>query len=137
MPNPTPEEMRELDARVAVEVMGWVIHHRNTAHWAPKGYGIGYRPCASTCSVDRWAPTEKSADAWQVMEKAGLSLVKSEDGWYAIKPNDIQHGCLRGTDHNTIVLVGNEGEQFEPQETAQLAIVLAALSASNSQTKEG
>lgn len=67
--------------------------------------------------------------SWSIVVSLGLSLVQSEDGWYAIKPEDIEHGCVRGTDFPKISLVGAEGQHFEAYPTAPLAVCAAALAA--------
>ncbi len=65
----TPEELRQIDYRVATEVMGWLPHARNTAHWtdADKAnlvdYPIhGYTP---ECS-GAWRPTTRPT-AWDTV----------------------------------------------------------------------
>jgi hypothetical protein len=73
MPDPTParpaaDEMsdEEIDELVAVEVMGWVKHHRNTAHWMKAGDDlVGYRVQAV---VGEWRPSREIAAAWRVVE---------------------------------------------------------------------
>lgn len=77
-----------------------------------------------------WQPIAFSSDtraAWKLVELLDISIVRSEDGWYAIKPEDIEHGCVRGTSFPTLTLVGREHERWEACETAPLAICRAAL----------
>lgn len=112
---------REMDAAVAERVMGWQWYD-GLLCWYTPGCTL-----AEARSRREWTPSTDPAAAWQVVEKLGLSVVKSADGWYAIKPHDIEHGSVRGTDHPTLTLIGAEGETFACAETMPLAVCLCAL----------
>lgn len=51
---------RELDALVAEKVMGWRIHHRNTAHYVLPGM----RDYKVQALVSEWHPSTDIAAAW-------------------------------------------------------------------------
>lgn len=71
----------ELDSIIAVIIMGWNVHPRNTAHWMKATDSqIDYRPVAHTCGSDRWAPTRNLLDAWRVVERITTPCVGSVDG---------------------------------------------------------
>jgi hypothetical protein len=150
---------RELDALVAEKVMGLDISVRPKHEWKGDADGsrdiFAYEegdyhngPCCVRCHFGfchhcnpagydtPCAPSETVAAystdiaaAWTVVEKMGLSVVRSEDGWYAIKPEDIEHSTVRGTAYPTLTLVGREFAYNTAYETAPLAICRAALAA--------
>lgn len=149
----TDEQMDKIDALVAEHVMGW---HRSSVEgipgWMrtePNSYAgkvwVGYRygDCKRTeGELERgadshfhgligpqWSPTRDGNAMLEVMQAVGISIIASVDGWYAMKADDISHTCIRGTDVPSIVAMGREGEQWEAQETPQLAVALAALKA--------
>ena len=65
---------REMDELIAIEVMGWRKHFRNTAWWVPaelENESI-QSPCqimGMTCEEHRFAPSTDILAAWEVMEK--------------------------------------------------------------------
>lgn len=67
------------------------------------------------------------AAAWPLALEYRMSVVYSEDGFYAFTPEDIEHGCVRGTDVPTITLHAREHERPKPAPTAELAICRALL----------
>ena len=96
---------RELDALIAEEVMGWVrVTYRKGARWS-RGIPLGSIPALP---IEKWAPSTNIADAWDVVEKAGLTNVDRDGAsWVA------RHG-FRASAHGW---------------TAPHAICLAALAA--------
>jgi hypothetical protein len=104
-------DTRQIDALVAEHVFGFRPPHARGMRFMPRRYSTDIE------------------SAWRVVEKMGLSVVRSEDGWYALAPEDIEHGTVRGTDYPKISLILAEGERPEPQATAPMAICLAALQA--------
>lgn len=94
-------------------------YNADIARWGHDHYCLSVVPEYST----------EIAAAWLVVEKVGLSVVQSDDGWYAFKPEDIEHDSVRGTDVPRIALVGRDGQRWEPQPTMPLAVCLAALDA--------
>jgi hypothetical protein len=120
---PSRDAGRALDALIAEEVMGIAVVRGSHRHHF-------YLPD----SDEEVAPYSTDiAAAWLVVERMRMSVVRSDDGWYAIVPEDIQHGSLRGTAYPTITLVNPEGKYPEPAETAPLAICRAALAAVETQ----
>ncbi len=96
------EAGRELDALVAEKVMGWVVHHRNTAHYVlpnMKEYKV-------EALVNEWRPSQNIAAAWQVVEKMhergeevyieyGFSLKAKKKlyyAWFDQRPGPIAQG---------------------------------------------
>jgi len=93
----------------------------------------GYDPDTGKCrqcgnGVSPYYSTDVAA-AFTIVEKLRLAIVPSEDGWYAIKPDDIDHGCVRGTSFPKLSIIGQECEEFIVADTPSLAICLAALAA--------
>lgn len=58
----TEQEHRELDARVAVEVMGW----RLDGYWWVDADG---KPIVASITENGWYPSQEIAAAWQVVER--------------------------------------------------------------------
>lgn len=54
-------ENSEINKLVALSVMGWTVHPRNTAHYMVDG-GIA-------CWVSEWMPTRDIECAWRVVER--------------------------------------------------------------------
>jgi hypothetical protein len=140
----TMQAGRELDALVARDVFGWRVEFGESAEqrWAfvwvdgheqPGEFrwwkGSEAESAAGWASLELPRYSTDIAAAWEVAERCGISVVRSEDGWYAVKPEDIQHGSLRGTAFPTITLVFPEMRYPEPSPTAPLAICRAALAA--------
>ncbi len=78
---------RELDARVAEEVMGW--DRRPTCHgydawWNEMGWNHPVAreswsgPSAVHCAFTQWEPSRSYNDAWEVWEKL---VSEDSDGW--------------------------------------------------------
>lgn len=139
MPNPTPEEMRELDARVAREIFHakWEEGASNQPGWWELPNGKMLRP-------DPFTPTRDIAAAWSVVEK----MRAMGYAWQACQTWDGPDNDPKSEPggwsfmHKDDDKYEREGEsQIRPSECpVALAIslaALAALSASNSQTKEG
>ncbi len=63
----------ELDVAVAEKVMGWHVHHRNTAHWCDSDE-LDYKVRGW---VEDWSPSTDIADAWEV-----VLFVSDKTGWY-------------------------------------------------------
>ena len=120
---------RELDALVAERVMGWTgIERHIRGGIAMPPWPSGLDPVTSAYrTIPRYSTS--IADAWLVVERCGLSVVQSDDGWYAVKPEDIHHSSVRGTAYPTITLVYPEQQYPEPADTPALAICRAALEA--------
>ena len=58
----------ELNAAVATKVMGWRVHHRNTAHYvAAKDYN--WLESKVEAWIDEWRPSTSIADAWRMEER--------------------------------------------------------------------
>lgn len=119
----TMQAGRDLDVMIAEEVMGWAGIQRgvlgtNEGVPIPHGFDPSTRGYGSVPYYSR-----DIAAAWLVVEKCGLSVVQSVDGWYAVKPYDIEHGDVPGT-----------GARHRPAETPALAICRAALAAIGSRS---
>lgn len=71
--------------------------------------------------------TRDPAAAWALAVKERIALIPSEDGWYALAPEDVQHGCVRGTSVPTLTVHGPEFGGLEPQEEPGWAVALAVL----------
>ncbi len=137
----------ELDREVAEKVMGWKPVHLITGddhYWLcrPEAYEDMRVPIvmkdgkqgkcylnserlpnlAYALAVPKFS-TDISA-AWQVVEKMGISVIASEDGWYAGVTKDVIHTCDNA---------GHEAKEVQAHfvlaDTAPLAICRAALSA--------
>jgi hypothetical protein len=134
------EAGRELDALIAERVMRWSDVGEKPMYALDGGDTLNGPPARLVQEGTAWRGTRPDgsegflpayssdiAAAWLVVEKLGMSVVCSEDGWYALKPEDIEHSTLRGTAFPTIVLVGKEFAYPEPADTAPLAICRAAL----------
>jgi hypothetical protein len=119
---------RKIDALVAEKVMGWRVHHRNTAWWvkAEEENSAVSRPIAF---VGTWAPSEDIADAWEVVEKMRGSVHDISVGWHDNKYTAVI----------TVVIDTKCGfDQFQASaDTAPMAICLAALKAKGVDIEEG
>lgn len=117
---------RELDIEVAMKVMGWepwVSPVQPRGSTTPDCWRTGDRRRPSV-RISGWSPSTDIKAAWEVVEKCGLSVVRSEDGWYAMKPEDIVHDSP-----SAINLIGSEDAELSAYESAPLAICKAALAA--------
>lgn len=66
----TDEQLNEM----AAKVMGWVVHHRNTALYYPAAYTIDTRPARV---ISEWSPSTDIADAkelWAVLRGQGWAI---------------------------------------------------------------
>lgn len=113
----------EIDRQVAEQVMGWVIHPRDTANYVLPIWGEhfvkSYKFMASTCCSDRWAPSTNITHAWAVvahMESVGWSFGIHND--HQPKPTNWPWGW-----------VADFGDFCAEADTAPMAICLAALKA--------
>ena len=82
----TDEQLNEM----AAKVMGWFVHHRNTALYYPADYTISTKPARF---ISEWRPSTSIADAWELVEKMaeqGLRLWPVPD-WH----NNWQGMCYR------------------------------------------
>jgi len=136
------EAGREMDAMVAELVMRQCAHRERVRYCIEDGNSVDSGFTCKACGVDLYANecprySTDIAAAWTVVEKLGLSVIRSEDGWYAIKPTDIEHERISCTDKNSIRLIGRDGEIFTPADTPAEAICRAALAASRSSRGEG
>lgn len=118
---------RELDALVAEKVMGLA-----PVEW--RGDSLLYGDQRTGGRVPHYST--EIADAWQVVERVGLDLLRTDDGWLAMEttgrgeirlpePVDKNHPCFDG-----FVDVPIEGALgWAVAKTAPRAICLAALKA--------
>lgn len=136
----TPDVMqmeagRELDALVRERVFGpWDASRCGVCGWPLSSDSTGC--IVGFCSM-RPVPARRADEpppfstvffaAVLLVDLLRLSVVYSEDGVYALAPDDIVHGCVRGTDAPSLTLVGREHEHLAASETAPLAICRAAL----------
>jgi hypothetical protein len=74
------EEMRELDAWIAENVMGWAAHCRNTAFYVPKEQANKLMDCRPVC-IEDWRPTTNPAAAMEVLRKCVDTRAVSVDRW--------------------------------------------------------
>lgn len=82
-----------------------------------------------------WAPlphySTDPAQTLALMERFRLSLVRSEDGWYAVRPDDIGHARTHApggqVTRQEICLVGREGEEWQAYGTAGEAVARMVL----------
>lgn len=66
--------------------------------------------------------------AWgALMERERIALVPSEDGWYAVAPEDVEHGSVRGTDVRTITVHWPEHAERAPADSPGEAVAAAVL----------
>ena len=83
---------------------------------------------AGSPSVPRELTQDREgAVAFRQMEEHGIAVIPSEDGWYALHPYDIDHGCVRGTMHPQLSVIGQEHQHLAPADTPTLAIAAAVL----------
>lgn len=115
---------RALDDLVAEKVMGWKVHPRNTAHWMrAQDDMVEYRPVASTCGSDRFAPSRNITDAWRVVEHMAAIEQRNAIWW----------NCTAGA--FVCIDIGDELPKslarimFDCPDKMPLAICLAALEA--------
>ena len=124
---------RELDAlrvRVAVEVFGWKEtdkrlsdHDPNWLAYEAPWYEI---PDGSIFHYTHIPDYPRNiADAWLVVEKTGLSVIKSKSGWL-VGRYDLKTEYL---DEEMGVIDGHLSRGYTQAATASLAICLAALKA--------
>lgn len=70
-----------IDTLIAIKIMGWKVHPRNTAHWMrTTDDHVEYRPVAHTCGSDRFSPSRNLLDAWRVVERITTPCVGYVDG---------------------------------------------------------
>lgn len=105
----------ELDALIATEVMGLIVHPRNTGLWVPQGPADGIADHTPKI-IGGWLPSTNIAHAMEVVEKMRLQLVPcvDEPHWFVCEGDCVDHGKSR---FGTIA------------DTAPLAICRAALKA--------
>jgi hypothetical protein len=71
---------------------------------------------------------ENDPAAWgALVEREGIALIPSEDGWYAIAPEDVEHGCVRGTDVPTKTVHGREQSPWPLADSPGAATMHAVL----------
>lgn len=75
-----------LNRWLAVHVLGWQIHHRNTAHWVASNWEEKYVVMAC---VSEWNPCERFADCEALLNK----IEKDEWRWSWIKL-DTLYACI-------------------------------------------
>lgn len=114
------DETKELDATVAMNVMGWLPHIRNTAHWtdAESVNATDYRVRGI---VDEWSPSTDIKDAWEVVERMmqlGRAVDIARNGTIN-EPLDDWEVCFPRGEHPALTMASAV--------TAPLAICLAAL----------
>lgn len=109
----------------------WVLNQELSGDPLTSATGAWQERCLyQEGDVPKWIPapfSENISYAWKVAKRFGLAVVHSEDGVYAGKPEDIEHGHVRGTSVPTLTLHMREHERWEPADTAPLAICRAAL----------
>ena len=106
---------REMDVLVAERVMGWEYEH---PVWRlPSGGFVVYKPVFSI----------SISAAWEVVEKMRISVIQSEDGWYAAVTEDVIHTFSCNNPPNISKEV--HGKYWAVAEIAPLAICRAALKA--------
>ena len=115
------EPGRDLNARVAVEVMGWKPIDRKAAGWGdgPEVWATGDDSEDGSPTRQWFEPSTDIAAAWKVVEKLGLAF---ELGWLPTDEGlswDASFGEKRGSEEGTTTYAA----------TAPLAICLAALKA--------
>jgi len=68
------------------------------------------------------AENEQREHVAATIERLCLCIVASVDGWYAIRPTDIEHGRVSYSDQNYIQIIGEDGQIFLPAETLGAAV---------------
>lgn len=132
-----------LDMLVAVRVMNWRTHNRNTAWWVDAAHESGLIPEGGirglTCGHTRWSPSTSISAAWEVVDKlhghhecAGyghcVQLHKDPCGDRSF----LDWKCrFMGWANPSGTAGGPEATQWFRADTAPLAICLAALRACN------
>jgi hypothetical protein len=118
----------EVDARIAVEVMGWTKLPGDWREpiWVPPGYP----DCIDSIASSDFCPSTSIADAWQVVEKmrslgfgchiTAVSDLSRTRHFWAVDFNN-PHAGQGGHEHDT--------------ESAPLAICLAALASVKGDSK--
>ena len=107
----TPDGLRQIDAMAAERVMGWVVHHRNTALYYPADYNISTKPASA---ISEWRPTTSIADAWQLVEK-----MRADDYDVQVTARRWTTTCYIERYESIAAVITNE--------SAPLAITIAAL----------
>jgi len=112
----------ELDARVAVEVMGWSIV--TVREWDHSGQGCWWEESGRYIAEGSWSPSTHIATAWEVvgrMRESGWCYIIEQDG----PPEDRTVCCQLSLQHEG----KDEGGDLVTvhADTAPLAICLAAL----------
>lgn len=123
----TPEELRHIDAEVAMKVMGW---HRGGEpakdnYWADE-HGDWQGDIAFVLHDDEvWTPSVSIESAWQVVERLRLWVFPREDGQWCAGPEGERTDYVY-VDPLAGVVDGHLAH-IECADTAPLAICRAAL----------
>jgi hypothetical protein len=129
-------EMRELEYDLHQALTGRCPHPRESIERVkdprrPMGFRCDCKRCGRK-GADTYAVVPPYlTDGTQIlalMDRFGLSLIRSEDGWYAVQAEDILHHRTLG--QPSIEVRGRHGEEWEAYETPGEAVVRAALAAS-------
>lgn len=97
--------------------------------WWTAEIGTDHGPTRADHQPVRWRPAREPSTDWSaagpLLERHGLALIPSDDGWYCIKPEDIEHGHTRGTAEPRIAVIGREFDVFPVADEPCLAIARA------------
>ena len=127
MPDTEKRAGRELDVRVAAEVMGWTPRYvpEGSLLNAPESWGeLDYWQTSSARVPCGWSPSTDIAAAWEVVEKMRA------DGWVMSLDHDC-YGDGRSAGTDVKFWKHRVAEHEAHAVTAPLAICLAALEAMN------
>jgi len=70
---PTPDELRRIDQRVAIEVMGWHLADRKECGWGD-GPDVWLTGDSENPTQQHFHPTEQPAAAFEVLRRCSLRL---------------------------------------------------------------
>lgn len=128
-----------LDFKVAVEVMGWKpVYVRRDVEgrqmmFATRTYegsieDLDFYETKGPRMPCGWSPSTNIADAWQVVERMPMDLLKIDDGWLAICGNWRGEVRLPEDGHDGFIDMPIKNEDgWAVAKSAELAICRAAL----------
>ena len=121
---------RELDIEIAEKVMGWPVIRFGDARTDTPFPHVTIEPSTflslwrQAGREERWSPSRDIADAWELVERLGLWLIRDEGHWIACQPepDDVYVDAVTG-------IIDGHLQNIAAADTAPLAICLAALKA--------
>lgn len=121
----TDAELRELDAQIAVEVMGWKPWRSPAAKTADPDCWLTGNTESPTHAMWGWKPSVDMSDAWRAVEK----LIADWSGRLRVTVET----SGKGATCDIVALTGHGRQGRADSDSAPLAICLAAIRASGSE----